>query len=797
MEGYRQNVNQVRPKGIFVLIMSLFMMTLSTSVQGQSVPKLIEIADDLFESERYLEAIEFYDKIVKLDKTNDKALFRLAICYNQTLKYEQAQETFLRLGRKQGSEYRARALYYYSVIQKLDSKYEVADSLFTFLISLPDAEPELIELSQRQKEGCLLALRQQNVQRGYEVHAFDDINSQYHDFGGTRNPNNGHVVFASTRVAHGDQYVGSQFIGVLPDLLAFNKQRNGNWRESTNQGKFSVVNTEWSEGSGTFTGDGKKFYFSSCSGEGGSDCRIMFTELVDGTWTKPAPLNEYVNEPGSENKQPSVSATGDTLFFVSNRIGGAGGSDIWMSLQGFEPESWAPAINLGEVVNTSGNEITPYFSSAFQALVFASNGHIGYGGYDSYLAKGESFFEPEIYNLGDPFNSSHDDIYFNISDTIGFLSSNRDKERILDLNYFRVSDEKLFLSLLISGESLIDSRIISRFKDVKLLDLFTFRAEDYEGYELFDPEKREKPKPKIIQEAIAEEEAEEEVAVQEDSLQVVASELEEREEPEMTVAERQRLIDQQKFITHSEAGTVSARNADGFYEHNFEKIYFFYGTSQLTTSGKKSLDALVAQLSERAYESVDILAYSNPKAAEKGNVALSRERGRLVVEYLVNAGIPREQIRLLERGLKVDEVRDHWYARVFSRKVEVHVNAESPKGLAKANSYLVREDLPVDRIATLLNVNKQDLLAWNGFRKDVVKAGTIIRVYGGREYPSLRYFADEFDAQNTFFKYRVKSGETLESIARKYNTMEELLMEVNEVILPLTIGQKIFIYQIN
>jgi len=783
-------VNQVQPIGFYVLIVSILTISLATRVQGQSVPRLIEIADDLFDSERYIEAIEFYDKIVSLDKTNDRALFNLAICYNQTLKYEQAQKTFLQLGKRQGSEYRARALYYYSVIQKLDSKYEVADSLFTFLISLPDAEPELIELSQRQKEGCLLALRQKNVDRGFEVLPFEKINSEYHDFGGTRNPNNGHVVFASTRVAHADQYVGSQFIGVLPDLLAYNKQRNGNWRESTNQAKFSRVNTEWSEGSGTFTSDGKKFYFSSCSGEGGSDCKIMFSELIDDNWAQPEALNEYVNEDGSENKQPSISATGDTLFFVSDRIGGAGGSDIWMSLQGFEPESWAPAINLGEVVNTSGNEISPYFSSAFQALVFASNGHIGYGGYDSYLAKGESFFEPEIYNLGDPFNSSHDDIYFNISDTIGFLASNRAKERILDLNYFRVSDERLFLSLLISGESLIDSRIISRFKDVKLLDLFTFRAEDYEGYELFDPVKREKPKPKVIQEAIAQEEAEEQVA--RDSVEAVAS-----QQQEIAEEERQQLIDQQEFFAQSEAGTVVATNANGLYEHNFENIYFLYGMAQLTATGQKSLDALVTQLGDRSYDSIDILAFSNPKAAEKGNVALSKERGRIVIEYLISAGIPRDRIRRLDRGLKVDGMRNHWYARVFGRKVEVHVNSTSPAGLSKAKAYLVREDLTVAKMATLLGVKQQSLMKWNGFDSKAVKAGSIIRTYEGSNFPNLRYYADEFDARNTYFKYRVKPGDSLESIAKKYNTMEELLMEVNKLKLPLLVGQKIFVYKIN
>ncbi|MEM9327894.1 MAG: LysM peptidoglycan-binding domain-containing protein, partial [Bacteroidota bacterium] len=471
-----------------------------------------------------------------------------------------------------------------------------------------------------------------------------------------------------------------------------------------------------------------------------------------------------------------------------------------MSLQGLEAESWAPAINLGEVVNTTGNEITPYFSSPFKALVFASNGHIGYGGYDTYLAKGESFFEPEIYNLGDPFNSSHDDIYFNISDTVGFISSNRATERILDINRFRVADEKLFLSLLISGESLIDSRIISRFKDVKLLDLYTFRAEDYEGYELFDPVKREKPKPQVIQEAIEEEQPEvtaEAVAVNESEDEGGEGSGSGESSVQSSDAPLGNAVRRPVADYSTSDYLEMTPNASGLYEHGFEKLYFRYGLSELTSVGTASLDALIEQLSGRSYASVDVLAFSNPKAAEPGNVALSKKRGQVVVDYLVTAGIPQDQIRLLERGLGVNEMRNHWYARVFGRKVEVHINSESPQRFDKAKAYLVRENLTMKQMATLLGVKASDLISWNGFKRSAVTPGTIIRVYGGRNFPSLRYFADEFDARNTFFPYRVKAGENLESIAKKYGTMEELLQEVNKVKTPLATGQRIYVYKIN
>ncbi|MEQ9403970.1 MAG: OmpA family protein [Cyclobacteriaceae bacterium] len=677
----------------------IFLLTvLSLSVSAQSVPKLIQIADGLFETAQYLEAIEYYEKISRIDKKNYLAKYRLGFCYNKTLRYREAKETFIELGTGEANQFQARALYNYGNLLKLESKFEEADSIYSYLISLPSAEPDVIQLSRKQKEGCLLALRQKQEDKGYSVTLMDDINSKFHDFGAVINPSTKEVVFASTRNLPGVQYEGLQFDGVLPDLVAYELRNNDRWRIASSKQGFTALNTKWAEGSGSFTKDGSTFYFSSCSGENGSGCGIMVSYLVDEKWTAPVLLNEYINEPGSENKQPTISFTGDTLFFSSDRPGGIGASDIWMSLKGLEQESWTPAINMGDVINSTENDITPYYSSAFNCLIFSSNGHVGYGGYDLYAAKGESFFEPEVYNLGYPFNSTLDDTYFAISDSIGFLSSNREDSKSLNLYSFPVSGERLFLSLLISGESLIDSRIVSRYRDVRSLDLVTFRVEDYQGYDLFDPVKRDKPKPAILRTAA------------DDSADSLA------------------------------AATAAVGRPS---RTTFETAYFGYGHVMLRPEAKKMMDELIRQLSDKEYTSISVLAYTDQLGTDSFNVDLSGKRGLAVKAYLAIKGIPLEKINVFARGeLKPDAADDHIYRRIFSRRVELVVESENDLQLRSAQTYILRNEHPINALAEKIGVEKQELIEWNGIKEEVIPSGSTIRIYGSSVL-SISDFVDE------------------------------------------------------
>lgn len=718
-----------------VLLFIFLVFCFNDTLIAQSIPKILKLGDEQFENNRYLEAIPYYEKVYAVGKTNYYAGYQLGVCYEQTLQFEKAMDIFKVISQQPGQEYQTRSIYKYATLNKRESNFDLADSIYLELAKMSNVTPELLKLANRQREGCLLAKREQEQNRKFEVELIKKLNSNFHDYGATENPANGNLVFATSRNLSGEQYQGSQYSGLLPDMMMFQLKENGNYTNVSGKQRFDKLNTKWSEGSGVFNSTGDKFYYTSCENDqGNGGCKIKFSQLMDDKWSDPVVLNEFINESNSENKHPSLSVTGDTLFFSSDRPGGQGGSDIWMSLRGDEGESWLPAINMGKVINTPENEITPYYSSPHQSLMFSSNGHVGYGGYDIYGAKGNSFFTPDLFNIGFPFNSTWDDTYFFIGDSIGYLSSNKANKEVLDLYKFSVPDEKLFLSLLFAGELMVDGQIMSKYRDLGAIDLVTFRAEDYEGYALFQPVVVKKKDLRKLFNSSAVEGG------------TIASNLE-SVRAERSAKSRTRNEAMAVAIPEKQVITKSYESAD-----EIERLYFDYGDFRLRESSKVALDNLSQVLQNQSYTRVNLLSYSDYLGPEQGNIALSKKRGNAAKDYLVSLGIPEDKIEVLARGeLRSDEQRDHWFRRVMDRRVELHVEGVSPKDLAVAKNVVLRKPLSLDMIATQLNLEPAELYEWNGQSQEVMSPGTSVRLYiPATQKLDSKYFITEENIWDVF-----------------------------------------------
>jgi outer membrane protein OmpA-like peptidoglycan-associated protein/tetratricopeptide (TPR) repeat protein len=176
--------------------------------------------------------------------------------------------------------------------------------------------------------------------------------------------------------------------------------------------------TDDNQGGCSISIDNKHLYFAMQRQEGGlqPNVDIYVSDYMEDYWTDIRKLSANVNDPKYWDSQPSIAADGLTLYFASDRPGGYGGIDLYVTKKNPMTGSWSSPKNLGPKINTKGDEKTPFIHSDSETLYFCSNGHFGFGGYDIFFArkddKGE-WMEPE--NIGSPINGSTDDTGFFVS----------------------------------------------------------------------------------------------------------------------------------------------------------------------------------------------------------------------------------------------------------------------------------------------------------------------------------------------------------------------------------------------
>lgn len=208
--------------------------------------------------------------------------------------------------------------------------------------------------------------------------------------------------------------------GMNEDLVLANN--NGVWFEALKLP--GTVNSHESEGTATMSADGSFIVCSYCGINRPSEgsCDLYITRLEGNRWTELENLGKNINTKGYET-QPSLSADGRTLYFVSDREGGLGELDIWKSEMD-QNGNWGGAVNLGPAINTPKNEGSPFIHSNGTSLFFASKGHSGMGGYDLFLSEKEDNEWTKARNLGYPINDQNNQVslYVTASGEHGYFS---------------------------------------------------------------------------------------------------------------------------------------------------------------------------------------------------------------------------------------------------------------------------------------------------------------------------------------------------------------------------------------
>lgn len=243
--------------------------------------------------------------------------------------------------------------------------------------------------------------------RGVLLNMGRKINSRHADYAPALGLDNNILIFTSKR---NEKRRGLDF-SQNEDLFISIKQ-DGYWDLSTD---LTQVNTEFNEGSACLSKDGKTLYFSRCESplSMGSCDIFMATMNEDSVWTDIHNLGINVNSI-SWDSHPSLSHTQDTLFFASDRLGGFGLSDIYFTYKD-EEGNWMPAQNLGPVINTRRNEVSPFYHPKFEVLFFSSNGQLyKFGEFDIYKTYHRNGQWSEPVNIGPLVNGRGSEFYFTI-----------------------------------------------------------------------------------------------------------------------------------------------------------------------------------------------------------------------------------------------------------------------------------------------------------------------------------------------------------------------------------------------
>ncbi len=207
------------------------------------------------------------------------------------------------------------------------------------------------------------------------------------------------------------------------------------------------INTDLNEGAQSISADGKLLVFTACTRRDGyGSCDLYFSEVVDGRWTKVANMGKEVNSRARET-QPSLSADGKAIYFSSDRGGGQGEMDIWVSKRE-ENGAWGIPENLGEVINTKGIDRAPFIHQDGQTLYFMSDGHEGMGGHDLFYSRLENGTWGEPQNLGYPINTEGDEgtLVISLDGKTAYFATDRNKssERGKEAEYMGKVDLDLF-----------------------------------------------------------------------------------------------------------------------------------------------------------------------------------------------------------------------------------------------------------------------------------------------------------------------------------------------------------------
>ena len=462
-------------------------------------------------------------------------------------------------------------------------------------------------------QGCELAPGWKKNPTRYEVRRMDKFNSRRGEFSPMlAGDKYDQLYFASSRLKDKDAKVSAITGQNNNNLFLVKQDEKGAWLAPVELE--DEVNTEYDEGTPSFSPDGNTMYYTYCAQdpEGPRTAEIYISTRSSAKWGKGTRAT-IVKDSVTALGHPSISPDGKYLYFVSDAVGGFGGKDIFRAR--VAGNDFGPMENLGEEINTPGDEMFPYVRDSV-TLYFASNGHPGMGGLDLFKATQDSTGKWKVENLGAPINSMADDfgITFAGKEERGFFCSNRNDARGYDHIY---SFERPTITIFIEG-------IVNDVDEYPIEDA-TVRIVGKDGLNVKVPVKKDG---------------------------TYRVELERDIRYVMMASARGYL--NQNYELHTGPEEKNETYIVDFFLSPISKpvvidnIFYDFDKATLRPESKKALDEMIKMLNDNPNVTIELGAHTDRKGTDQYNERLAQRRAQSVVDYLIAGGI--EAARLEAKG---------------------------------------------------------------------------------------------------------------------------------------------------
>jgi len=625
------------------LLLLIIMLIIVTSPEVTAQKRKAERAYSSFSAGEYFDAIDqfknTYSKTKKTDKNSRTELvFMIAECYRMINDPKNA-ETWYKLAVK-SSYSKPEAQYWLAESLKKNGKHQMAIDEFKKYKQVAPSDAR----ADQEIRACELALEWLRNPEAYKVDELKDINSKESDFSPAYGRDDFRLIyFTSSR----DDAAGNKTHGATgqsyTDIFESRIDKKSKWSTPV---PVEVINSEFEEGTPSFSSDYKELYFTRC--EAGKrekkGCVIMYSKKTGDKWSNPKNIGILPDSVVAAH--PSLSSDGSTLYFVSDIAGGFGKKDIWKITKTNGGGAWSKPVNLGPDINTPGDELFPYVRED-GTLYFSSDGLIGMGGLDIFKAKPQPDGSWVVQNMKPPVNSFADDfgITYENGNERGIFSSTRKGKGNDELYSFELPPLKFNVTGLVKDEK-TGTAITSSLVQLIASDGSNLQAETGTGGDFKFALKAD---------------------VDYIFLASKRGYLNGKEKETTKGQEKSR-----EFMV-----TILLTAIDKPIE--LPNILYDFGKWDLRPESMVSLDKLVETLIDNENVTIELMSHTDSRDTEEYNQDLSQKRAQVVVQYLIDKEI--EPQRLLPKG----------YGESTPKVVDAIIAAQNPflrTGTALSEQYI-------------------------------------------------------------------------------------------------------------